>query len=158
MVLQGLINHHIAPVEIKDVPPKGRGVFAAAPIKQGSYICEYKTTNVYPRSARAKEEKQYALNGEACMVLDVYTSMGCFTLDATRRFNSVGRLLNHAPAKVATVKPFKPLLVGEKWKVAFLAARDITKGEELTWDYGCPPEGQEWLMRVRTKAVFEGMH
>ena len=48
--------------------------------------------------------------------------------------------MNHAPAKVATVRPFKPLLVNGKMRVAFLATRNVSEGEELTWDYGCPPE------------------
>jgi len=155
VALQGLIKNYTVPVAIKDVPPKGRGVFAAAPIKRGSFVCEYKTTKVYPRSQIAKEELQYAANNEPCMVLDVETSQGWFTLDATRKFSSIGRLLNHAPARKATVKPFKALLVGKKWRVALLAARDIAKGEELVWDYGCPPEGRAWLMRVRTQPTLD---
>jgi len=37
--------------------------------------------------------------------------------------------MNHAPKKSATVKPFKPLKVNGKWRVAFIAARDIEEGE-----------------------------
>lgn len=92
------------------------------------------------------------------MVLEVQTGEGWYCLHATRRFNTAGRLMNHAQARLATVRPFKPLLVEKKLRVAFLAARDIREGEELTWDYGCPPEGQEWLMRTRTKPATQGMY
>ena len=99
-----------------------------------------------------KYEKMYAMNKEPCMIFEVQTAKGWLCLDATRWFGTTGRLMNHAAAREATVKLFKPLLVSdkdgsEKWRVAFLATRDIAEGEELTWDYGCRSEGQEWLMR-----------
>ena len=39
---------------------------------------------------------------------------GWFCLDATRCFNTLGRLLNHAPPCKATAKPTKPLFVEGK--------------------------------------------
>jgi len=147
--MQGLLKHPTVPHRIEETEDKGRGVFANAPIKKGKYVCEYKTTQVYKREQRARHEEEYATNMEACMILEAQTKDGWICLDATRRFGTVGRLMNHAAKKSATVKPFKPLKVNGKWRVAFIAARDIEEGEELTWDYGCPPEGQEWLMRCR---------
>lgn len=158
IAIQGLMSHQAPPVVIKEAPGKGRGVFATAPIRKGQYVMEYKTEKIYRREDRVEQERQYAENGEACMVFDVQTSEGWYTLDATRRFDTVGRLMNHAPARVATVIPFKPLQIKEKLRLAFLAARDIETGEELTWDYGCRPEGQTWLMRVRTKPATKGMY
>ena len=133
-------------------------MFAAAPLRKGQYVLEYKTERVYRREDRVEEEREYVENGESCMVFDVQTSEGWFTLDATRRFDTVGRLMNHASARVATVVPYKPLRIKKKLRLPFLAARDIDKGEELTWDYGCRPEGQTWLMRVRTKPASEGTY
>ena len=31
--------------------------------------------------------------------------------------------------------------------MGFVATRDLVKDEELTRDYGCPPQGQPWLMK-----------
>ena len=50
--------------------------------------------------------------------------------------------MNHAPKAVATLCP---LFIRGKWRVGFTAARDLHAGDELTWDYGCPPKGIEWL-------------
>lgn len=85
------------------------------------------------------------------MVFDVCTPEGWVTLDTTRRYNTIGRLMNHAPVRKATVKPFKALHVGDKWKVAFLAVRDIEEGEELTWDYQLLTD-----LRTTTTPIFLG--
>jgi len=115
--MQGLLKHPTVPHRIEETEDKGRGVFANAPIKKGKYVCEYKTTQVYKREQRARHEEEYATNMEACMILEAQTKDGWICLDATRRFGTVGRLMNHAPKKSATVKPFKPLKVNGKWRV-----------------------------------------
>ena len=92
------------------------------------------------------KELEYAIIDEPCMVLKVQTPQGWFCLDATRAYNPLGRLLNYAPPREATAKPFMPfmpLLVKGKWRVGFLAARDLQPGTEITWNYGCPSEGQQ---------------
>ena len=116
-------------------------------VPAGAYVCEYETDAIYPRKDRDLQEAEYTRNDEGCYLLDVLTRDGWVCLDATRCFSSMGRLLNHAPKTVATLTPHKPLFVGGKWKVGFVASRDLLPGEELTWDYGCKPGGQEWLLR-----------
>ena len=110
-----------------------------------------KTSEVYPRTERPRHEEEYAANDDGCMILEVQTSKGWMCLDATRLYAIPGSLLNDAQARAAILKPFRPLFVQGKLRVAFLATRNIKKGEELTWDYGCPPENQQWLMRRKTK-------
>ena len=44
--------------------------------------------------------------------------------------------MNHAKSKNANVVAHPPLMVNGLPKVAFLAKRDISPGEELMWDYG----------------------
>jgi SET domain-containing protein len=136
---------------------KGRAVFATAPIPHGSYVCEYERDKVYPIKDRPAHEAEYAINGEGCMILDIRVKHGWMCLDATRCHDTVGRLLNFASSRTATVRPFKPLLVDGEWRVGFLATRDIEEGEEICWDYGCPPEGQEWLMRNRRTGKQPGL-
>ena len=125
---------------------KGRGVLVDEDVEQGRYMFEYKA-DVYPRKERSAREREYIANGEGCYILDVLTSDGWMCLDATRKHVTVGRLLNHAPKATATLTPSKPIFIRDKWRVGFLAARDLSAGEELTWDYSCRADGIEWLRR-----------
>ena len=135
--MEGLLCRNNAPeMEIRQIPGKGRGVFANERVSAGTYVAEYKTTKVYEQAKRAEYEEMYAMNGEPCMVLEVQTPQGWKCLDATRKIGTVGRLFNHTPHGRATLKPHKPLLVKGKWRVGFLATRNILPGTELTWDYG----------------------
>ena len=125
----------------------GLRVFVQEDVPKGTFLFEYKSKEVYPRKLRQLKEEEYSLNDEPCMILEVETPQGWFCLGATRHFNTLGRLINHAPRQQATTKPTKPLFIKGKWRVGFVANRDLKKGEELTWDYGCPPQGQPWLMK-----------
>ena len=134
-----------SPVEIATFPGKGRGVVASQKIPCGAFVTEYKTKEVYSRNQMADRISEYELNGEGCYLLEVQTPKGWFCLDATRRMGSVGRLMNHSVKP--NLRPFRPLHIRGKWRVGFLAVRDIKAGEELTWDYGSPPGGHKWLCR-----------
>jgi len=95
--LEGLLGKSkLLNMEIKSIPEKGRGVFVNESVPAGSFVVEYKTARVYPRSERDQYEAMYTLNAEPCMVLDVQTPQGWQCLDATRKFGTLGRLLNHA--------------------------------------------------------------
>ncbi len=131
----------------QEIPGKGRGVVLKEPVKASHFVLEYKTSSVYPRAERAAHEDEYAANDEGCMIFEVQTPHGWMCLDATRRHTTTGRLLNHAPCSPATLRPFNALLIEGKWRVGMLAAKDLPAGTELTLDYGCAPEGQEWLFR-----------
>ena len=157
IVMDGLRRKWTLPtLRIVTVEGKGRGIIATAPIECGSYVCEYERGMVYQAKDRSVHEEEYRINNEGCMILEVQTAHGWLCLDATRCHDTVGRL-NHAPARCATVRPFRPLLVDGEWRVGFLATRDIEAGEEICWDYGCPPEGQEWLMRNRSTGMQPGL-
>lgn len=124
---------------------KGRGVVASQELPRGEYVTEYKTKEVYPRKQMANHIAEYELNREGCYILEVQTLKGWVCLDATRRMGSVGCLMNHSANP--NLRPFRSLHIRGKWRVGFLAARDIKMGEELTWEYGSPPEGHKWLCR-----------
>ena len=72
-------------------PPKGRGVVAREAIEKGSYVCEYRTSKVYPVGSSEEKSlaKEYQLNGEGSYILETahpVPGVGkrlCF--DATRR-------------------------------------------------------------------------
>ena len=141
-------------LEIREVPGKGRAVYTLAPISKGNSVLEYNTYKVYRREERSTHEQEYEFNGEGCMVLEVETADGWFCLDATRRHNTLGRLLNHSPPP-QPCNTQAPQTTESKWKlrVGFYSIRDLASNTELTWDYACPPRGQSWLMRRQRKQV-----
>ena len=140
-------------LEIRDMGhPTGRGVVALEAIEKGRFVCEYKTSQVYPaNSQQARDmEEEYAVNGEGSYVFTTASVVSkvnarlCF--DATRRFRHPGRYINHA-ARGVNLKPCGPVFVKEKWRMGFIALRDIPRGEELCYDYGVREES--WMRRSR---------
>ena len=109
-------------------------------IARGAYVCEYRTYRVYPVGSDLHHQmaKEYAENGEGSYVMDTayrIPNIGRLCFDATRRYRDVGRLINHSSRR-PNLKLTRPLHVRCKWRVALLATRDITPGEEITYDYG----------------------
>ncbi len=147
-VIDGLLQTDPGPeLQIIEIPGKGRSVVVQSPVAKGGYLCEYEFSCTYPRAQREAKELEYAANDEACMIFEVQTRNGWICLDATRKTDSIGRLLNHAPPRLATARAHKAVLLNGEWRVGFYAIRDLSIGEEVTWDYNCPPEGQQWLFK-----------
>ena len=61
---------------IVDIPGKGRGVVVREHVREGAYLLEYKSAEVYERSKAQEKEEEYASNNEPCMVLEVQTPKG----------------------------------------------------------------------------------
>ena len=149
--MSGLLGVTKSPkFRIDNIEGKGRGVVLVDPAEEGMYVLEYEA-DVYPRKERKTHEREYIANGEGCYIIDVQTSKGWVCFDATRNFLSPARLMNHSPKGKATVTPFKPLLIGGRWRLGFIATRDLQPGQELTWDYGCNPGGIDWLKKRPSK-------
>lgn len=152
VTIQGLHGHaKTYDLDIVQIPGKGRGVITKEAVHQGAFLLEYQTYKVYPRKERRRYDEEYAANEEGCMIFEVQTPKGWYCLDATHRFSTPGHLLNHSLGSSATVRPSKPIFLKRKWRVRFLTTRPLQSGEELTWDYKSPPNGQKWLMRRATK-------
>ena len=58
----------------------------------------------------------------------------CFSVDATAESDKLGRLLNHSKTKPNCCT--KVVGIGEQPYLILIAARDISIGEELVYDYG----------------------
>lgn len=136
---------------VKKIPGKGRGVVATNDIPTGTFICEYRTDiPPYPRKKRPAMEAEYTYNSEGSYTFDVQCRDGPWvTFDATRHTQQYGRYLNHASAPVANVKPLHPFLVDGRLRLGFISLRHINANEELTWDYGIPPQGASWLKKSK---------
>ena len=94
--------------------------------------------------------EEYEVNGEGSYVFTTASVVPkikdklCF--DATRRFGHAGRFINHA-ARGVNLKPCGPVYIKNKWRMGFVALRDIPPGEEICYDYGV--RGQRWMGRSR---------
>ena len=145
----GLMMLMIQPrFSVTNVEGKGRGLVLIEGVPEGSYVLEYEG-EVYPRREREAHEREYSSNDEGCYILDVQIPDGWYCIDATRHLLSPGRLMNHAAKTKATLTP---ILLQGKWRVGFTTTRDLHVGEELMWDYGCPPGGVEWLKLCPSKS------
>ena len=142
-ILHGLSTGDDAPLEVRERGIAGRGVFATGSVAKGSWLCEYKAGLVYPASERKKYEEIYDLNGEGSYIVEssyAVPKQGRMCWDATRRYNQIGRYLNHAQKPNA--KLTQPYNVRGKWRIGFVAVRDIRAGDEVVWDYGV--RGELW--------------
>lgn len=148
----GLTFNKAKPLKFLKHKLKGRGVRASVPIKSGEYVCEYKHSSSYPIKEKSSRDAAYDCNNEGSYTLEVQLPGGKWIcLDATTNLNCWGRFINHAGPSEANLKMFRPLMVREKWRVAFLSIRDIEANEELTFDYGQQRHCPHWMRR---KKVF----
>ena len=86
---------------------------------------------------------EYNKNEEGCYIITSKHPVGYLTKlcwNATRHFHQIGRSINHAQNPNALLT--QPLHVRGKWRVGFLAARDINVGDEVVWDYRV--RGEVW--------------
>ena len=148
IMIEGLAYGTEDGLEVKESEGKGRGVFATRAFQKGEYICEYRTCRVYSPKKKAKYIREYSKNKEGSYLLEsAYGKRLIF--DATRKFSQYGRFINHAVRKNANVQYFKPLFIRGKWRVGFYAARNISLGEELSYDYGV--RGEPWMRSRKGK-------
>ena len=118
-------------------------MFALETIPKNGYICESKTHRPpYPRSEKAIEQ-EYPHNQEGCYIVEARGPTGWLCFDATRRYDQYGRYINHAPERMANARLANPVLINGKLRLGVVAVREITMGEEISYDYGV--RGEEWL-------------
>ena len=120
----------------------GLGLFAVAEIRKGRIITEYRGRRISNKLAESREKHgaryMFELNSK-------------WTIDGSPRWN-VARYINHSCWPNA-----KP--VTRKGKIVIVAQRDISPGEEITYDYG--KEYFDYFIRIggclcaacRTKAA-----
>jgi len=126
---------------------KGRGVYCKVPcIKKDSFVIEYEG-EVISRERARKRERIYHMNGEGCYLMDFVFQGKRFTMDATRMYNSVARLVNHSRSPNIQWSP--PIVVDldgdSPPRIAAYALRDIMRGEEILFDYNVTDSKLTWL-------------
>ena len=145
IIIEGLTSGRDAPVEVALGGIAGRGVFATGPISKNQWLCEYKGI-VYPRRQMQSHIDEYKRNGEGSYIIASKHPVGGETRlcwDATRYFDQLGRYINHGKNFNATTTA--PRFARGKWRIGFVAVRDIKVGEEILWDYGVRGEEERAL-------------
>uniref|UniRef100_A0A8C1PWY1 SET domain-containing protein n=1 Tax=Cyprinus carpio TaxID=7962 RepID=A0A8C1PWY1_CYPCA len=123
-----------------------RGVFATELIFKGDFVVEYRGKLLSPQQA---ELQTIEYNESAKVFLfDFHWKSKTWCIDACEEDSSLGRLVNddhrRPNCKMKTIK------VNENPHLCLFAIRDITAGEELTYNYG----DSNWAWRAQVSYLF----
>ena len=103
-MLEGLERGDRLPFYMDMVEGKGRAVFCREEIPAESYVCEYKTSRVYPATQLRKMEREYSHNQEGSYTLvawcrtTAHSDKRRMCFDATRRLDQVMSLVRSTTA------------------------------------------------------------
>ena len=129
MILSGCENG----LKVVDIEGKGRGVVSTKPFKRGDFVVEYAGELISLTEAQAKED-QYSYRPDiGCYMYYFKFKNRNYCVDATAESGKLGRLLNHS--KSGNCKT-KVVGIGDQPYLILVAAREISIGEELLYDYG----------------------
>lgn len=146
-VTSGLLQDKPKALDLIETEDKGRSVIAIEKIEAGEYVLEYKYLESYSKKERASKEAEYSVNGEGCYILEAQLpkNQGWICLDATRNLNCWARYINHSSNP--NLKLYRPLMIKGKWRVGFIAVKNIERGDNLYYDYGQQKGAPLWLQR-----------
>ena len=113
---------------------KGRSVFVGLLISKGEYICQYDGELITSNILKERNHEYNTSGAGSFVILEFKFQDKKWALDATIENGSFSCLINHSK-KFQNVKPTVSNLNG-KPSVFFIATKDISKDEELFFDYG----------------------
>jgi [histone H4]-lysine20 N-methyltransferase SETD8 len=120
-------------LEVRDFGKKGRGVVTTREFHKGEFVVEYAGELIDNKEAKRREEEYSQDDSIGCYMFKFKYLDRPFWIDATAESGKLGRLVNHGqPGNLApqiTVIDGLPRLL-------LYAREDISKGEELSYDYG----------------------
>ncbi|KAL6484489.1 hypothetical protein MHYP_G00065340 [Metynnis hypsauchen] len=127
---------------------KGRGVFAVTGLARGEFVLEFRGDLISAEESRRR--RRVYPGAVSAFMLDFLWHGKFWTIDAARDDGSLGRLVNDD--HINPNCKMKRLIVEGRPHLCLFALRDITPGEELTYDYG--DADRPWRSEV-TKSGME---
>ncbi|CAM9352428.1 unnamed protein product, partial [Ectocarpus fasciculatus] len=128
-------NNVVAQIEVKGAQGKGYGLFAGEALPEGSYIREYVGEIVTLAELIRRRENM----GQAEHLYAMEIKRETY-IDSTR-VGSISRFINHSCEPNCTAEVW---VVKNRLRVAITAMKDISLGEELSFDYCWEPlKGRE---------------
>ncbi|KAG1933792.1 hypothetical protein F2P79_020338 [Pimephales promelas] len=124
---------------------KGRGVFAKSHFRKGDFVVEYRGELI--NSEESQRRRRTYHNRCGVFMFDFYWKEKTWCIDAAREDSSFGRLVNDCH-KNPNCK-MKRVITEGKPHLCLFALKDITEGEEITYDYG----GIDWPWRKQDKPL-----
>ena len=112
---------------------KERGVRTKTDIPINKFVAEYEA-NVLSADEAERRESRHSVEGEDIYMLEATYNSKRVVFDATYRFGSIARLINHSRRR-ANILLRQPIEIRGKLRIGFIAKRDIRSGEELLFDY-----------------------
>jgi SET domain-containing protein len=131
-------------ISVRNSPIHGRGVFALKRIPKGTRIIEYKGMLITDKEADRRYSRIQA-HSPHTMLLSVDDGL---VIDATRKGNSA-RWINHSCAPNCEIEE-------ERHRIFIESRRDISAGEELTYDYNLQIGEKHTKTAKREHACFCG--
>jgi uncharacterized protein len=131
-------------ISVRNSPIHGRGVFALKRIPKGTRIIEYKGMLITDKEADRRYSRIQA-HSPHTMLFSVDDGL---VIDATRKGNSA-RWINHSCAPNCEIEE-------ERHRIFIESRRDISAGEELTYDYNLQIGEKHTKTAKREHACFCG--
>jgi hypothetical protein len=131
-------------ISVRNSPIHGRGVFALKRIPKGTRIIEYKGMLITDKEADRRYSRMQA-HSPHTMLFSVDDGL---VIDATRKGNSA-RWINHSCAPNCEIEE-------EHHRVFIESRRDISAGEELSYDYNLQIGEKHTKTAKREHACFCG--
>lgn len=131
---QRLRNKDESGLKVIDIEGKGRGVVSTRVFSRNELVCEYSGELISHEAAKRREEEYEKDSSIGCYMYYFTHKNNKLCVDATIDNGRKGRLLNHSKTSANVVT--KLMEVDNQPYLCLVAARDLSIGEELEYDYG----------------------
>ncbi|GAA6231476.1 uncharacterized protein LOC108899356 [Lates japonicus] len=121
---------------------KGRGIFTSIPFEKGDFLLEYRG-ELTSKQECERRQRLYHANLKVFM-FEFRFNGKLWCVDAAKEDGSLGRIVNDD--HINPNAKMKYLTVEGKPHLCLFATRDISPGEEITYNYG----ESEWPWRCKT--------
>ncbi|XP_062421876.1 uncharacterized protein LOC119228025 isoform X2 [Pungitius pungitius] len=128
---------------------KGRGIFTSAPFDKGDFLLEYRGELINHKECQRRQSLYH--DHLKVFMFEFHFNGKLWCVDAAKEDRSLGRLVNDD--NVNPNAKMKYLNIQGKPHLCLFAARDISQGEEITYNYG----DSDWPWRCKMITANELM-